>query len=205
MVAIAGEYRLSDQKTITPLEAMADARDLIRWVRKQATDLSVDPHRIAAYGVSAGAHLALSAAVFPHIEEDRTSAVPDMLILVSPPVSLLNDKWPQLLLGTRAEVKTISPAENITQRLPPILIIEGDADTVTPALSARHFCDRAKQLEGSCELNVYPKLGHILSRNLDPRAQEEGPFDPDPDAVLDAHVKVEAFLKKGGFLRMHSE
>src|SRR5580698_4799404 len=27
LVAIAGEYRLSDQKTITPLEAMADIRD----------------------------------------------------------------------------------------------------------------------------------------------------------------------------------
>ncbi len=201
MVAIAGEYRLSDQKRITPLDAMADVRDLIRWVRTNAADLSVDPHRIAAYGVSAGGHLAVSAAVFPHTEEGRVSAVPDTLVLVSPPVSLLNDKWPQLLLGTRTEARTISPAENVTQRLPPIVIIEGAADTVTPPLATLRFCDRAKQLGGSCELNLYPKLGHILSRNLDPRAQEEGPFDPDPDAVLDAHAKVEAFLRRGGFLR----
>jgi acetyl esterase len=201
MVAIAGEYRLSDQKSITPIEAMADVRDLIRWVRTNAADLSVNPHRIAAYGVSAGGHLALSAAVFPHTEEDRTSAVPDLLVLISPSVSLLNDKWPQLLLGTRTEAKTISPAENVTQRLPPIAIIEGAADTVTPPLAARRFCDRAKQLGGSCELNLYPKLGHILSRRLDPRAQEEGPFDPDPDAVLDAHAKDESFLRRGGFLR----
>jgi acetyl esterase len=129
------------------------------------------------------------------------SAVPNVPILVSPPVSQLNDKWPQLLLGTRTEVKTISPAENITQRLPPIVIIEGAADTVTPPLAAQHFCDRVKELGGPCELNLYPKLGHILSRNLDPRAQEEGPFDPDRDAVLDYHAKVEAFLKMGGFLR----
>ena len=39
-VAIAGEYRLSDQKTITPLDAMADARDLVRWTRRNATGLS---------------------------------------------------------------------------------------------------------------------------------------------------------------------
>src|SRR5580658_7733995 len=174
MVAIAGEYRLSDQESVTPLDAMADVRDLIRWVRTKATELFVNPHRIAAYGVSAGGHLALSAAVFPHTEEDRTSAVPDMLILISPPVSLLNDKWPQLLLGKRTEAKTVSPAENVTQRLPPIVIIEGAADTVTPPLATQRFCDRAKQLGGSCELNLYPKLGHILSRNLDPRAQEEG-------------------------------
>jgi acetyl esterase/lipase len=201
MVAIAGEYRLSDQKKVTPLDAMEDVRSLIRWVRTKATDLSIDPNRIAAYGVSAGGHLALSAAVFPHTEEDRTSAVPDMLILLSPPVSLMSDKWPQLLLGTRTESKTISPAENVIRRLPPIVIIEGGSDTVTPPLAARRFCDRAKQLGGSCELNLYPKLGHILSRNLDPRAQEEGPFDPDPDAVRDSHAKGEAFLRNGGFLR----
>jgi len=201
MVAIAGEYRLSDQKSVTPLDAMRDVRDLIRWVRTKSTGLSVNPHRIAAYGVSAGGHLALSAAVFPYTEEDRTSAVPDILVLISPPVSLLNDKWPQLLLGTRTEAKSISPAENLTQRLPPIVIVEGAADTVTPPLATRLFCDRAKQLGGACELNLYPNLGHILSRNLDPRAQEEGPFDPDPDAVLDAHAKIDAFLRRVGFLR----
>jgi acetyl esterase len=39
MVAIAGEYRLSDQKSLTPFDAMADVRDLVRWVRTKATDL----------------------------------------------------------------------------------------------------------------------------------------------------------------------
>jgi acetyl esterase len=56
MVAIAGEYRLSDQKNITPLEAMGDVRDLMRWVRQNAADLAIDPQRIAIYGVSAGGH-----------------------------------------------------------------------------------------------------------------------------------------------------
>ncbi len=76
IVAIAGEYRLSDQKSVTPLEAMADARDLIRWVRENAKSLGVDPHRIAVYGVSAGGHLAAAAAVFPHEEDSKTSASP---------------------------------------------------------------------------------------------------------------------------------
>ena len=155
MVAIAGEHRLSDQKSVTALDAMADVRELIRWVRTNAADLSVDPHRIAAYGVSAGGHFAVSAAVFPHTEEGGISAVPDTLVLVSSPVSLLNDKWPQLLLGAHAEAKSVSPAENVTQRLPPIVIIEGAADTVTPPPAARRFCDRTKQLGGSCELHIY--------------------------------------------------
>ena len=150
IVAIAGEYRLSDQKLVTPLEAMADVRDLIRWVRQNSGDLGVDPHRIAVYGFSAGGHLAASAAVFPHEEESKISAVPDALILLSPAASIVSDHWPQILLGTRADVKDISPAENIKKQLPPILIVEGAADTETPLVGVQRFCDRAKEVGGTC-------------------------------------------------------
>jgi acetyl esterase len=201
MVAIAGEYRLSNQKDITPLEAMADSRDLIRWVRDHAAELGVDPKRVAVYGSSAGGHLAVSAAVFPHSEESKTSAVPDALILLSPAASIVRDQWPQRLLGTRADVKTISPAENITNRLPPMIIIEGAADTETPLTGVQRFCDRAKQVGGICELHIYPNLGHLLSRNLAPQAQEQGPFDPDPTASNAAHSAEDAFLAGIGYIK----
>ena len=201
IVAVAGEYRLSDQKTITPLEAMADTRDLIRWIRENAAELAVDPHRVAVYGVSAGGHLAASAAVFPHRDESETSAVPDALILLSAAVSIVDDHWPQILLGTRAEVKEISPAENISQPLPPTLILEGSADTETPLVAVRRFCDREKQVGGTCELQVYPGVGHILSRNLDPHAQEQGPFDPDPKDMTDAHTREDTFLVHLGYAK----
>lgn len=176
-------------------------RDLIRWVRKNSADLGVDPHRVAVYGYSAGGHLAASAAVFPHDEEDKISAVPDALVLLSPAASIVEDPWPQVLLGKRADVKNISPAENIRRRLPPMIIIEGASDTETPLAGVQRFCDRAKQLGGKCELHVYPGLGHLLSRNLDPHAQEQGPFDPDPAAVQDAHAREDAFLIRIGYRR----
>jgi acetyl esterase len=201
MVAIAGEYRLSDQQSITPLEAMADARDLIRWVRQNAADLTVDPNRVAVYGVSAGGHLAAAAAVFPHEEESRVSAVPNALLLLSPAVSIVDDHWPQMLLGKRADVKDISPAENVKNKLPPIVIAEGSADTETPLVAVQRFCDRAKQIGGTCEIHIYPGVGHLLSRNLDPHAQEQGPFDPDPASVTDAHAKQEAFLVALGYIK----
>jgi acetyl esterase/lipase len=71
MVAIAGEYPSPHQKRTTPLEAMADARDLVRWVRQNAKDLAIDPHRIASDEPSARGHLAAAAAVFPHQEENK--------------------------------------------------------------------------------------------------------------------------------------
>lgn len=56
-VAVAAEYRLSDHKTITSLDAMADARDVIRWIRRNAAVLGIQSDRIAVYGVSSGGHL----------------------------------------------------------------------------------------------------------------------------------------------------
>ncbi len=60
-VAIAGEYRLSDQKTITPLDAMADARDLVRWTRRNATGLGAGAKhycdRITALGGQCELHV----------------------------------------------------------------------------------------------------------------------------------------------------
>jgi len=53
----------------------------------------------------------------------------------------------------------------------------------------------------TCELHVYPGLGHLLSRNLDPHAQEEGPFDPDRAAVTDGHAKEDAFLARIGYTK----
>ena len=55
MIGAAAQYRLSDQKSITPLDAMADARAVIRWMRANADSLGIDGNRIAAYGWSAGA------------------------------------------------------------------------------------------------------------------------------------------------------
>jgi acetyl esterase/lipase len=114
MVAVAAQYRLSDQKEITPLEAMADARAVIRWVRAQAGSLDIDPKRVAAYGWSAGGHLAASAAIFGlDASGDSASASPDALLLVSPAVSLVADAWVQRLLRGRGTARDISPDEHV--------------------------------------------------------------------------------------------
>lgn len=73
MVAIAAQYRLSDQKNITPIEAMEDVRAVIRWMRVNADSLGIDPQRIAAYGRSAGAHLAVSAAILDRSDTGTSS------------------------------------------------------------------------------------------------------------------------------------
>jgi acetyl esterase/lipase len=199
MVAVAAQYRLSDQKETTPLEAMADARAVIRWMRAHADSLGIDPKRIAAYGWSAGAHLAASAAIFDGAaSEDSVSARPDALVLISPAVSLASDRWVQRLLGDRGSARDISPDEHVREGLPPTLVLQGNVDTVTPLRGVERFCERMRAAGNVCELHVYEGFGHLFTPGGIP---DDGMPQPDPAISADASARADRFLESLGFLR----
>jgi acetyl esterase len=198
MVAVAIDYRLSDEKSVTPLEAMEDARDALRWVRGQASVLRIDPKRIAAYGVSAGGHLAASAAMVPSgdAKVDPLSC-PNALLLHSPAIAIANSGWARKLLLGRASPATISPDQFIRAGLPPTLISQGQEDIVTSFGGAVMFMRSMKAAGNECELRRYSGVGHLLTRNLD---EQEWAFDPDPAARSDVYQAEAAFLAKLGFI-----
>ena len=161
---------------MTPLDAMADARGVIQWMRTQAAALGIDPGRIVADGWSAGAHLAASAAIFGDVTAaNEPSTTPNALILVSPAVSLEGDSWAQRLLGGHGNVRDISPDEHIRAGLPPILILQGSTDTVTPLAGVERFCNRMKAAGNTCELHVYEGFGHLFTRPAFPTMANRGP------------------------------
>src|SRR4029079_18179223 len=92
IVAISVEYRLSEGK-ITPIEALDDTCAAFRWARKHAADLSIDPNRVAGYGVSAGGQLVAAAATIgcPSNGDVHISSRPDALLLWSPAVDVTAD------------------------------------------------------------------------------------------------------------------
>ena len=198
-IAVAAEYRLSDQKTITPLDAMADARDIIRWLRRNAAGLGIQPDRIAVYGVSAGGHLAASLATFDDPASGQPSPVPNAMVLISPALSLAHDGWFQKILAGRASAGDVSPDDHVDKVLPPTAIFIGGADTLTPVVGARRYCDRVNEHGGHCEIHVYDGVGHLFTRKLD---NQEDDFDPDPKVVLDARQKGDQFLAERGFLNI---
>ena len=198
MVAVAAQYRLSDQKEITPREAMADARAAILWVRAHADSLGIDPKRVGAYGWSAGGHLAASAAIFDDDSADGVSARPDALVLVSPAVSLESDGWAQRLLGDRGSARDISPDEHVRKGLPPTLILQGDVDTVTPLAGAKRFCERMRAAGNRCELHVYKGFGHLFTPAGTP---DDGMPQADPATSADAATRAVRFLESLGFLK----
>lgn len=198
MVAVAVQYRLSDQKSVTPVDAMSDARAAIRWVRSEARSLGVDPKRIAAYGWSAGAHLAASAAIFDDAPPATTiSAAPDALVLVSPAVSVASSSWFQRLLGERSNARDFSPDEHVREGLPPTLILQGSSDTVTPLPGVRGFCERLRTARNACELHVYDGFGHLLTPA---GIADDGVPKPDPATAADALARADRFLRSLGLM-----
>lgn len=199
LVAVSVEYRLSDQETVTPFDAVADARAAIRWVRANAATLGVDPARVAAGGISAGGHLAASTAVFDEPGGAPSSARPDLLVLWSPAVAVADDGWFAKLSGGPAQAAALSPDRHVRAGLPPTILLQGEEDSVTPAKGAARFCERMRDAGNSCELVLYPGVGHLFTRNLQ---QQENPDYKAIDLEIDADAdrKAIAFLQQHGFI-----
>ncbi|HKQ73265.1 MAG TPA: alpha/beta hydrolase [Blastocatellia bacterium] len=194
-VAFAAQYRLANRGAVTPVEQVEDARDAIRWVRKNAEKFGIDPKRVIAHGVSAGGHLATMAAV-----SSDSTAWPDALVLWSPGLGVTSSSYFKGLLGDRARESDMSPYEQARQGMPPMIIISGVEDAVTPDAEARRYCERVSQKGGRCDIRSYERLGHLLSRKLDPKAQLRGDFDWDHKATSDAQEKILSFLRSLGYL-----
>ncbi len=195
LVGISVQYRLSDQRSITPLDAMEDIRAAIRWARSNAADLRVDPERIAGFGWSAGAHLLAASAIFPG--DGTVSAAPDALLLKSPAVALESDGWMKRILLGRAEARQISPADHVRSGLPPLIIVQGKTDTVTPTDGVQRFCEAMLAAGNRCDLHVFDGVGHLFTPSSEP---DDGWPNPDGEVVEDADQKIDAFLESVGFL-----
>ena len=195
IVAFSAQYRLADRKSITPIDQLEDAFDVIRWVRRHADEYGIDPNRVIAHGVSAGGYLATMAA------GDKDDAVrPNALVLWSPGVDTGDDPFFNGLLLGRAQGTTLSPMTRMRSPMPPMIIISGALDSVTFDAAARRYCTRATELKSQCELHTYPNLGHLLSSRLDARSQLRGQFDFDAAASQDAGQRIWRFLQAKGFM-----
>jgi acetyl esterase len=196
MVGIAVQYRLSDQASTTPRDAVDDAQAAFRWARETAKILGIDPQRVAAYGWSAGAHLATSAAIFDQDPQGRSS--PDALVLVSPAVAIEEDGWFVRLMKSAKAAQDLNPLAHVRRGLPPTVILQGATDTVTPLAGVREFCERLRAVETACELHVFPDVGHLFTPASLP---DDGDPQPDPAVRAEAHARARAFLAKLDYIQ----
>jgi acetyl esterase/lipase len=198
LVAVSVGYRLS-RDGVTPFDAVADARNAIRWVRRESSRLRIDPNKIVALGTSAGGHLAASAAVFDEPFGSDVSSMPNAVVLRSPAVSVANSGWFQKLSGGAAQAASLSPVLHVRSGLPPMIVLQGEQDNVTPASGAMEFCQRMQERGNTCTLKLYPGVGHLFTRNLS--NQEVPDYTAiDRDVSRDASETAIAFLREHGFI-----
>ncbi|HET9385811.1 MAG TPA: alpha/beta hydrolase [Gemmatimonadales bacterium] len=172
MTAIVADYRVFGRHKTGAFEAIADAKSAIRWVRAHATELGIDPARIAAGGGSSGGHIALAAAVlegFDELNENRSvSSKPSALVLFNPAVDTTSENGARIggtvrdTLGARFgdRGRDGSPIHHLSPRLPPTIVLHGKADTTVPYADVERFCSEMTKFGNDCQLVGYDGATH---------------------------------------------
>lgn len=165
-VAVAVEYRLRNRHGTLPPDAIADGKSAIRYLRKHAGRLGIDPNRIVASGNSAGANLALTLAVIDTLdnprEDLRISSVPSAVMLNSVATDLTQGDFWQQYFSDKSFLQRISPLHQIHQGLPPLLILQGNKDTNVPLQPVVDFADKMRSAGNDCELHILDGAGHFI-------------------------------------------
>ncbi len=151
MVAACADYRVRSRHQVTPDRCVEDAKSAVRWLRKGAATLGIDPGRIVAAGGSAGGHLAACTATAPGLEaagEDLSvSSKPNALILFNP---VLHHEPIAGRLEDAEVARKITPNLHLSKDLPPALVLFGTADRLIEG--AKEYVARGKELGFRAEL-----------------------------------------------------
>jgi acetyl esterase/lipase len=161
--AFSIDYRLAPRHPFpAPVEDVGRA---VRWVRRNARKWGVDARRLVLAGGSAGAHLAMMAAV----RGAPVSAVLSFYGLSdfrNQPLTANRRAYLGPLLeskGEEAAFAAASPAMNITGQEPPFLLIHGDRDAQVPMEQSLHMQAALQSAGVPCELILIEGGGHGLT------------------------------------------
>jgi len=182
-IAVASvDYRLSGE-AVFPAQ-LHDAKAAVRWLRARAGELGVDPDRIAAWGESAGAHLAallglvgdqamegdvgvagtssaVSAVVAWYAPTDLAAVAADLGVDPHDPAT----REAQLLGAPAVDVPELaaqaSPVTHVSPDAPPFLLLHGAADRMIPCVQSERLYDALVEAGVEAELDIYEDADHM--------------------------------------------
>ena len=183
-IAVASvDYRLTGE-AVWPAQ-LHDAKAAVRWLRARAGDLGVDPGRIAAWGESAGGHLAellgltaadaaLEGTVGITGPSSRVAAVaawyaPSDVAAVATDTGAdpadATTREAQLLGAAPASVPDAaaqaSPLTHVSPGAPPFLLLHGTGDRFVPAVQSERLRDALTAAGADVELHLLEGADHM--------------------------------------------
>lgn len=172
-----------------------DCKTAVRWLRKNAGWLRVDPDRIGVIGGSAGGHLAAMLAVTgPDDGLDPTEPYGEYSCRVQcavdlyGPADLLRRGDTKMLGKTRAEApelyRAASPTTYADASDPPILILHGTVDKTVDLEQSELLAEALKRAGARHELVIVEGAPHTF--HLEPKQRDLRPLVL---GFFDAHLK----------------
>lgn len=162
MIAISADYRIKNVHGTTPYDAVEDAKSAIRYVRKHAKELNINPDMIAAGGGSAGGHLAAACGNIEGLEgpneELAISSKPNALVLFNPVYDNSKNGYGYRNFGDG--YLEISPLHNISKGAPPTIVFFGTKDKTTPVSSSKEYEKRMQDVGSRIVLHLYEGAEH---------------------------------------------
>lgn len=175
-VCVAPEYRLLGE---SPWPGQIhDVKAAIRWTRANASELGVDPARIAVEGNSAGAHLALLAAGTAGVADFEgeggnagvDSSVAAVVAVYAPTLFFDGEHESggipfQALVesgGDAESVRLASPVRHVDANFPPTLLIHGTSDTTVPVSASLRMYESLVEAGVPVDLHLYAEQPHAF-------------------------------------------
>ena len=196
-VAMSIDYVLASKTNSTWPQNLYDCKTAVRWLRKNAARLQIDPNRIGVIGGSAGGQLAAMLTLNTADDQlDPAGPYGEYSCRVTcgvdlyGPAELLTWRDLSMIGKTRAEApelyRAASPTSYIRSNSPPLLIIHGTADETVPVKQSEIFADALQKAGATHEFITVPGAPH--SFHLQPKQRDLRP------AVLeffDKHLKIQ--------------
>jgi len=163
MVCARADYRVKSRQGVTPDKCVEDATSAIRWFRKNAKKLGVDPDRIVSSGGSAGGHLAACMGTDSRLdtegEDTSISAKANAMLLYNPALQFAGiEKMMQRLGAAKDKAEAISPTLNLKKGDPPALLLYGSKDFLLEQCKA--WMAKAEKIGHKSELYTAPDQSH---------------------------------------------
>lgn len=187
-VGFSINYMLANKGKPTWPQNLYDCKTAVRWLRKNADRLSIDPEHIGAIGGSAGGHLtAMLAVTGPDAGLDPPGPYGEYSCQIQAAVDLYgpadlmtwppNSKGISMLPATREAkpelYKLASPGSHADKNDPPILILHGTADKTVDVVQSKQLAEVLEQTGTRHELIIVEGAPHTF--HLQPKQRDLRP------------------------------